>query len=86
MTVGKAIRWLLGWGAFLVVVWSFFSVGLRLYRQEHDRSDHRTQLVILQWGDASEERPSFRTWWTSTNGRIRTSRFCAFMHPISIQN
>jgi multiple sugar transport system permease protein len=55
MTVGKAIRWLLAWAAGLTVVWSFFAVGLRLWR-EHDPSDHRTPLVILHWGDASEEK------------------------------
>ncbi|HEX4052991.1 MAG TPA: extracellular solute-binding protein [Tepidisphaeraceae bacterium] len=54
MTIGKAVRWLLAWGATLVVIWSFFEVGLRLWR-EHDPRDHRTPLVILQWGDASEE-------------------------------
>ena len=55
MTITKAIRWLLAWAAALVVIWSFFEVGLRLWR-EHDPRDHRTPLVILQWGDASEER------------------------------
>jgi multiple sugar transport system permease protein len=55
MTISKAIRWLLASAATLVVIWSFFEVGLRLW-QEHDPRDHRTQLVILQWGDASEER------------------------------
>jgi multiple sugar transport system permease protein len=55
MTITKAIRWLLAWAAALVVAWSFFEVGLRLWR-EHDPRDHRTPLVILQWGDASEER------------------------------
>jgi multiple sugar transport system permease protein len=54
MKIGKAIRWLLAWGAALVVIWSFFEVGLRLWR-EHDPRDHRTQLVILHWGDASED-------------------------------
>lgn len=54
MTIGKAIRWLLAWGAALVVVWSFLAVGIRLWR-EHDPRDHRTNIVILQWGDASEE-------------------------------
>ena len=55
MTFGKAIRWLLVWGTCLVVIWSFVSVGARLWR-EHNPNDHRTELVILQWGDASEER------------------------------
>jgi ABC-type sugar transport system permease subunit/ABC-type glycerol-3-phosphate transport system substrate-binding protein len=55
MTIAKAIRWLLAWAAALVVLWSFFEVGLRLWRQ-HDPNDHRTQLTILHWGDASEER------------------------------
>jgi ABC-type sugar transport system permease subunit/ABC-type glycerol-3-phosphate transport system substrate-binding protein len=54
MTVGKAIRWLLAWAAALVVLWSFFAVGMRFYR-EHDPNDHRTPLVMLFWGDASEE-------------------------------
>jgi multiple sugar transport system permease protein len=55
MTIGKAIRWLLAWGAALVVLGSFISVGLRLWR-EHDPSDHRTNIVVLQWGDPSEEK------------------------------
>jgi len=54
MSIGSMIRWLLAWAAALVVVWSFFEVGMRLWR-EHDPSDHRTRLVIMQWGDASEE-------------------------------
>jgi multiple sugar transport system permease protein len=53
MTIGKAIRWLLVWGAGLVVIWSFVSVVVRLWH-EHDPRDHRTQLVVLHWGDASE--------------------------------
>jgi ABC-type glycerol-3-phosphate transport system substrate-binding protein len=55
MTIAKVIRWLLAWGAFLVVLWSFFEVGLRLWRS-HDLGNHRTQLVILHWGDAAEEK------------------------------
>lgn len=53
--IGSAIRWLLAGLAAVVIVWSFIQVGVRLCR-EHDPRDHRTQLTILQWGDASEER------------------------------
>jgi multiple sugar transport system permease protein len=55
MTITKAIRWFLACAAAMVVAWSFLEVGLRFWR-EHDPRDHRTPLVILQWGDASEER------------------------------
>ena len=54
MTIGKAIRWLLAWGAALVVIGSFISVGIRVWR-EHDPSDRRTNIIVLQWGDPSEE-------------------------------
>src|SRR5579859_6334136 len=55
MTIGKAIRWLLAWAATLVVLWSFFEVSLRLWRK-HVAAERHTQLTILHWGDASEER------------------------------
>jgi multiple sugar transport system permease protein len=55
MGIGKVIRWLLAYGAALAIIWAFFQVGLRLWRQ-HDPRDHRIPLTILQWGDASEER------------------------------
>ncbi len=54
MTFGKAIRSLLAAAATLVVIWSFWKVGLRLWNQ-HNPTDHRTKLTILYWGDASEE-------------------------------
>ncbi len=54
MTIGRAIRWLLAWGAALVVIGSFISVGIRVWR-EHDPSDRRTNIIVLQWGDPSEE-------------------------------
>jgi multiple sugar transport system permease protein len=53
--IGRAIRWVLAGAAAIVVVWSFFQVGTRLWR-EHDPRDHRTQLTILHWGDSSEDR------------------------------
>jgi multiple sugar transport system permease protein len=53
--IGRAIRWVLAGAAAMVVVWSFFQVGTRLWR-EHDPRDHRTQLTILHWGDSSEDR------------------------------
>jgi multiple sugar transport system permease protein len=52
--ISKAIRWLMGFAAAVVVGWSFVAVGVRLWH-EHDPGDHRTQLVIMHWGDASEE-------------------------------
>jgi multiple sugar transport system permease protein len=52
--IGKTIRWLLAGAAAIVVVWSFCQVGFRLWT-EHDPRDHRTQLVILHWGDSSED-------------------------------
>ena len=54
MTIGKAIRWLLAFAAALIVAWSFFEVGLRLWRQ-YDPTDHRITLTVLHWGDAEEE-------------------------------
>src|SRR5450432_2317282 len=53
--IRSAIRWLLAAAAALVVVWAFITVGLRLWH-EHDPRDHRTQLVVLHWGDSSEDR------------------------------
>ena len=54
MIFGKMIRWLLAGAAAIVIIWSFAKVGHRLW-EEHNPTDHRTQLTILQWGDASEE-------------------------------
>jgi multiple sugar transport system permease protein len=54
MTFTRVVRWLLGLTAALVVIWSFFAVGLRLWR-EHNPNDHRVKLSILYWGDSSED-------------------------------
>ena len=55
MTVSKAARWLLALAATLVVLWSFFDVGLRAYqRWDTARKDTRTELTILHWGDNAE--------------------------------
>lgn len=52
--IGRAIRWLLGAAAAIIIVWSFVQVGVRIWR-EHDPRDHRTELTILHWGDSSED-------------------------------
>jgi multiple sugar transport system permease protein/multiple sugar transport system substrate-binding protein len=57
MTVSKVARWLLALCAGLVVLWSFIDVGARMYgRWEQARSDKRTELTILHWGDNDEIR------------------------------
>ncbi len=57
MTVARVLRWLLVLAAMLVVVWSFFDVGLRAYhRWDSARRDTRTPLTILHWGDTAEIR------------------------------
>ena len=55
MTVSRALRWLLGLAAALVVLWSFMDVGIRAYtRWDTARKDTRTELTILHWGDNAE--------------------------------
>jgi len=54
VTFGKAIRWLLALAAALVVAWSFFAVGLRLWR-EYDPGNGKITLTLLHWGDSEEE-------------------------------
>jgi multiple sugar transport system permease protein/multiple sugar transport system substrate-binding protein len=55
MTVSRALRWLLGLAAGLVVLWSFFDVGYRAYvHWDTARKDTRTELTILHWGDNAE--------------------------------
>jgi len=57
MTVARVARWLLALAAGLVVLWSFFDVGLRAYqRWDTARKDKRTELTILHWGDNDEIR------------------------------
>jgi multiple sugar transport system permease protein len=51
----KAIYLPLACATALVVIWSYASVGLRLWR-EHDPADQRVQLVVMGWGDTSEAR------------------------------
>jgi len=87
MTIGKAIRWLLAWGATLVVIWSFFQVGLRLWR-EHDPHDHRTPLLILQWGDASEEQivQNLVTQYEQGHPDIRITRIQAADYDSKLKN
>ncbi|MEM9295147.1 MAG: extracellular solute-binding protein [Planctomycetota bacterium] len=55
MTLAKAARILLALAAVLVVVWSFVHVSKRTYdRWQVNRTDTRTELTILHWGDNAE--------------------------------
>ena len=52
MTLARVLRWLLALAAALVIVWSFFDVGIRaVKRLDLTNSDTRTELTILHWGD-----------------------------------
>ncbi len=55
MTLARVLRWLLAFAAALVIVWSFFDVGIRaVKRLDLTNSDTRTELTILHWGDNDE--------------------------------